>query len=171
MGWFILLLIGVPLLDTWLLINVGTQIGALYTIGLVILTAVVGGNLVKRQGLSTWMKIQQQMQSGQAPAIELFEGGCILVAGALLITPGFLTDTIGFLLLVPPLRQVVAAWWLKRKLAKAETHFIHNPNHHGQTADPFEQIRRRQAPSGSQRSPSGGGDVIDTDGHIIDDEP
>lgn len=118
MGWFILVLIAVPLVDLWLLFEISGVIEALPTIALVVFTAVLGGHLVKRQGVSTWKKVQQQMQAGMPPAIELFEGACILVAGALMISPGFITDTAGFLLLIPPLRQAVARWWLQRRLAR-----------------------------------------------------
>lgn len=181
MGWFILVLIGVPLLDTWLLINVSSHIGSLtdtsgmlYTIGLVILTAVLGGRLVKQQGFAVWMKIQQQIQSGQTPAIELFEGGCILVAGALLITPGFITDAIGFALLIPPLRLWVAKQWLRyrvnrpnRPQSTQHSHFRYF-SYRTNANPPPPRSQQRQP---NRQSPNHlSGDIIDTDGYRVDDD-
>lgn len=107
-GRLLLLFIVLPLVETWLLIQVGSQIGALATIGLVILTAVIGSQLVRYQGLQTIREIQACQQRGEAPALPLIEGAALLITGALLVTPGFITDTLGFLMLVPPLRKALA---------------------------------------------------------------
>lgn len=99
------LFLAVPIAEMYVLIAVGGEIGALPTIGLVVLTAIIGAGLMRSQGLSTMSKIQTSMAQGQIPAMELAEGAAILLAGALLLTPGFITDTLGFLCLTPPIRR------------------------------------------------------------------
>jgi len=108
------LFILVPLLEIWLIIKVGSQIGALSTIGLIVLTAVIGVALLRQQGLATLNKVQAQMQAGELPATGMLEGMLLFFAGALLLTPGFFTDTVGFVLLIPPLRRAIALWLLER---------------------------------------------------------
>lgn len=99
----------VPLLELMLLLEVGAIIGSGWTFLIIILTAIVGTKLVKQQGLSTWQNIQQRLAQGELPAKALFDGVCILVSGVLLITPGFMTDIFGLLLLTPVFRQLVYA--------------------------------------------------------------
>ena len=101
----------VPIVEMWILIEVGGWIGALPTIALVVLTATLGLSLLKRQGLSTLMRARRKMDEGSIPASELVSGVMIAVGGALLLTPGFVTDAIGFGLLIPQTRQ-----WLLLKL-------------------------------------------------------
>ncbi|WP_237054680.1 FxsA family protein [Microbulbifer sediminum] len=110
----LLLFIVVPIIEMWLLITVGREIGALPTIGLVLLTAVVGLAMLRRQGLSTVMRAQQKMQAGELPAREMAEGIFLAVGGALLLTPGFFTDALGFACLVPGLRQLLLGRILNR---------------------------------------------------------
>jgi UPF0716 protein FxsA len=105
-----LLFIAVPLIEMWLLIEVGSVIGGLPTVGLVVLTAFIGINLLRMQGMQTLQRFQSRAQSGQLPGQEIVEGMMLAVAGALLLTPGFVTDTIGFVLLVPGIRK-----WLFRR--------------------------------------------------------
>ena len=107
---FILLFIGVPLIEIYLLIQVGQVIGALPTIGLCVLTAIIGGALLRQQGFQTMRRAQENLNRGQLPAIEMFEGIALAIGGALLLTPGFATDVIGFLCLVP---------WSRRALIRA----------------------------------------------------
>ena len=104
----LLLFIVIPIAEIMLLLKVSQYIGAWTTVGLVLLTAIIGVNLLKRQGLSTLSRFQQRLQSGQIPAQEMVEGMMIAFAGALLLTPGFITDTIGFTLLFPPVRARIA---------------------------------------------------------------
>ncbi len=103
-----------PIVEMYLLIEVGGQIGSLPTIGLVMLTAVIGVALLKRQGLATLTRGMGRMQRGEVPIGEMAEGILLAVAGALLLTPGFVTDGIGFVLLWPPTRVIVARWLLSR---------------------------------------------------------
>ena len=109
---FFLLILGLPTLELWLLIQVGTGIGALPTVGLVLFTAALGALLVRYQGLSTLIRVQTALQRGEVPALEMLQGSLLLVAGLLLLVPGFLTDAIGFLLLIPSLRLWLVTRWL-----------------------------------------------------------
>ncbi|MGD8742712.1 MAG: FxsA family protein [Granulosicoccaceae bacterium] len=103
----LLLFIAVPLIEITLFIQVGYRIGTLATISVIILTAILGAVLVRQQGFSTLQRLRTTMDRGELPAMEMLEAGCLLFAGALLMTPGFFTDAIGFLCLVPPLRQTL----------------------------------------------------------------
>lgn len=97
----------VPLIEIGLFIEVGGWIGLWPTLGLIILTAVVGTALLRQQGLATLRRAQSQMDAGQVPTKELFDGACLLIGGLLLLTPGFFTDAVGFLLLMPPIRDLL----------------------------------------------------------------
>ncbi len=123
---FIVFLV-VPLVEIWLLIEVGSVIGAIWTVILVVLTAIIGAALVRAQGLATLSRAQAQLRAGELPAVEMFEGVALIVAGALLLTPGFFTDAVGFTLLVPPLRR-----WLIRTVV--ERRFIQPTPSPGTTA-------------------------------------
>jgi len=101
----LLVFIVVPVVEMWLLIQVGGFIGAVPTIAAVLLTAVIGLGMLRRQGLSTLLRVNQRMASGELPAQEMLEGIVLAVSGALLLTPGFFTDAIGFAGLTPLLRQ------------------------------------------------------------------
>ena len=110
MSFFHILLLAfllVPLGEIYLLIQVGGIVGALPTVGLVVLTAFLGAGLMRIQGLSTLAKAQSSMSAGEIPATEMLEGVLILFAGALLLTPGFITDGIGFICLIPFSRQYI----------------------------------------------------------------
>lgn len=104
----ILFFVGVPLAEMALLIWVGNRIGFLPTLAIVIATGVAGASLVKRQGLTVWRTARERLAEGGIPTRELAHGAMLLVAGAFLLTPGFLTDLTGFALLVPAVRE-----WLR----------------------------------------------------------
>lgn len=110
----ILVILGLPTLELYLLIKIGSEIGALPAIFLVLFTAVVGGILVQRQGVNTLMRVRQSTDRGELPALELLEGAVLLAGGLLLLIPGFFTDALGFLLLVPPLRRLFLLSGVKR---------------------------------------------------------
>lgn len=110
---FIIFLL-VPLFEIYLLLEVGSVIGVGWTIFAVVFTAILGAALVRRQGFSTVNRIRTQMDQGQLPAVELFEGVFLLVAGALLLTPGFFTDAVGFACLTPPFRRAVIHYLIRR---------------------------------------------------------
>lgn len=102
-----LLFITVPLMELWLLIEVGSGIGGLSTIALCLFTAALGGLLIRWQGMSTLIDAQKRMAHGEAPIDHGMHGLIIAFSGLMLFTPGFITDTIGFLLLIPPVRQLI----------------------------------------------------------------
>ncbi len=104
---FLVVLI-IPFVEIYLLIQVGGIIGAFPTILLVVFTAVLGAWLLKQQGLATFQRFQESLAQGVIPAYEMIEGPIILVGGALLLTPGFITDIIGFACLIPQLRRKIA---------------------------------------------------------------
>ena len=108
----LILFLTVPLVEIAILIKIGKVIGAGYTIALVIGTAILGAALLRTQGISTLAKVQTNINRGQLPAIELIEGLILLISGVLLLTPGFFTDMLGFLALVPILRQRLAQTFL-----------------------------------------------------------
>jgi UPF0716 protein FxsA len=105
MLWFLLLFVGTPLIELYFLLKVGSIIGALPTILLSIFTAALGGYLVRQQGLSVFMRVQAMLNRGEMPAFELLDGAILLLCGFSLLLPGFVTDVVGFLLLIPPLRH------------------------------------------------------------------
>ncbi len=109
---FFLIFVGAPLLELFVLIEVGSEIGALWTILISIFTALLGGLLVRLQGFSILVRARQQMAQRTLPAIELMEGAMLLIVGVALLLPGFITDGIGFLLLIPPIRRAVIIWVL-----------------------------------------------------------
>ncbi|WP_415176776.1 FxsA family protein [Porticoccus sp.] len=111
--YLLLLFIVMPVVEMWLLITVGRQIGALPTIGLVLLTAVVGVALLRAQGFATLFRARQKMDIGELPAMEMAEAIVLAVCGALLLTPGFATDVLGFAGLIPPVRL-----WLVSRFVK-----------------------------------------------------
>ena len=106
---FFLLFVGVPLVELYLLIQVGAEIGAFPTIGLTVLTAVVGAALVRVQGFGVLARVRAATDRGELPALPMLDGALLLAAGLMLLLPGFFTDTLGFLLLIPPLRRLIIA--------------------------------------------------------------
>lgn len=108
MGKLLLLLVGLVLLELTVMIKVGSVIGALPTVGLLVLTAVLGSSLVRSEGIKTLLTAQQKMQLGEMPGREVMGGMMLALAGLLLIIPGFVSDIVGILLLQP---------WLRNKLA------------------------------------------------------
>ena len=111
---FLLLFVGIPLVELYLLIEVGSEIGAIPTLFLTVFTAVLGGLLVRLQGFTTALRVREAMERGEMPAIEMLEGVVLLVAGIMLLLPGFITDAIGFLCLVPPVRRGLLLAFLRR---------------------------------------------------------
>lgn len=139
-----LIFVLVPLIELMILIEVGGVIGSAWTFIIIIATALIGTRLVKQQGFQTWAKIQQEMATGQLPARALFDGICILISGVLLITPGFITDTIGFLLVTPPFRAAMYAQLGSRIQVRASSQFQQQQSYgetfeHQQTQNEFKQ--------------------------------
>ena len=99
--WIFLALVAIPIIEIALFIEIGGWIGLWPTIGVVILTALVGTLLLRQQGFATINDLQNRLNEGRDPSVALAHGAMILVAGVVLLTPGFFTDAVGFLLLIP----------------------------------------------------------------------
>lgn len=110
LGYLILLFTLVPLVELAVLIKIGQHMGVAYTIGIVLLTGVAGAYLAKMQGLITLRRIQEDINQGIMPADKVFDGVLILCSGILLLTPGLLTDIIGFMGLIPLTRNLLKRW-------------------------------------------------------------
>lgn len=110
----LLILLLLPIAEIATFIEVGDWIGAWPTVGLVILSAILGSALVRRQGLTAMKRAQDAAERGEFPVGAVFEGFCIVIAGVLLIIPGFLTDIVGLLLFVPPVRNALGRWLFER---------------------------------------------------------
>ena len=102
-----LLIIIVPIIELWVIVMVGARIGFLNTLALLILVSVVGAILLKREGLATWRRLQTTMARGEIPTDEVTDGALILMGGALLLTPGFVTDIVGLLFVFPGTRAAI----------------------------------------------------------------
>jgi UPF0716 protein FxsA len=116
--YLLLLLITLPILEVWVLLLTGRLTSPLLTIAAIVLTGVVGGLLARSQGLRTMLDFQRSLQEGRLPGKELLDGVFILVGGAVLLTPGFITDAFGFLCLIPTTRVVLQKWfytWIQKK--------------------------------------------------------
>ena len=146
---FALIFLVVPVIEIYILIQVGQVIGALWTVFFVVLTAVIGVQLLKQQGLSTLASAQNKMNQGEMPAQELLEGMALMLAGAFLLTPGFFTDAFGFMLLIPLTRRLMLQAVVQR--FKTSGRFVVHTN----------------APSGQSKS---SGDVIDGVNYRKEDE-
>ncbi len=107
---FFIIFVVIPLVELAVFASVSEHIGIGTTLLLAFLTAILGGTIVKHQGLKTIMAMRGTMEKGQMPLSEIFDGFCLVAAGATLITPGFVTDTIGFLLLIPAVRNALRAY-------------------------------------------------------------
>jgi UPF0716 protein FxsA len=120
MAILVLCFIVVPIVELYVIIQVGQSIGVLETIALLLVISFVGAWLAKREGLGVWRRINRQVTAGRVPGIELLDAFLILLAGALLLTPGFLTDVLAILLLIPPTRAVVRRILRRRFMGKVD---------------------------------------------------
>ncbi len=114
----LLALIATPLVEIAVFIEVGERIGLWSTLGLIVLTAVIGTALLRLQGLATLASARTTVERGGMPVQEVLDGVCLLIAGAFLLTPGFVTDGFGAALLLPPLRRATQRWAMKRLMAR-----------------------------------------------------
>ena len=105
----------IPIIEIYLLIEIGSMFGALTAVTLVILTGFLGAFLARMQGLQTLYRIQESLREGRMPSGELLDALLIVIAGLVLLTPGFLTDSAGFLLLIPATRKSIK-YWLRRQI-------------------------------------------------------
>jgi UPF0716 protein FxsA len=117
------LFIILPIIELAVIIQVGQSIGVVNTIAALLIVSFVGAWLVKREGMGVWKRFHQQVQTGVVPGREIADGVLIMVAGALLISPGFVTDICGILLLLPPVRAAIrsaALYRVGRKFIRVE---------------------------------------------------
>lgn len=113
---FFLIFLLVPLIEIYFLIEIGSILGAGFTISMVVLTAIIGATLVRYQGFATLARAQGEMLKNRMPAMEVIEGALLLLAGAMLLIPGFFSDALGFFLLISPLRQWMVRRFLKKRV-------------------------------------------------------
>jgi len=122
----LILFVIVPVTELYILIEVGKKIGSLTTIGVIILTGIIGAYLVKSQGFVILRKIQNDLNEGIMPGDSLIQGAIILAGGILLLTPGFVTDILGFILLMPVSRNILKKYllkWLKGKIKEGNFYY------------------------------------------------
>lgn len=152
----LIVFIAVPIAEIAIFIEAGDQFGLWPTLGLVILTAILGTSLLRYQGLRTLHRVQKSLEQGEMPVGEVFTGLCLLIAGALLLTPGFLTDAVGFALFVPALRRALSGLVLRALSARGAVWVDGQPPPNGPPPHP-----RRGA----------GDTIIDGDFTEVPDEP
>ena len=111
----------VPFVEIYLLLQIGGIVGVLPTVLLVVFTAVLGAWLLRQQGFATWQRFQASLAKGAVPAYEMIEGPILLVGGALLLTPGFFTDALGFACLIPQVRRKFAKYVIENHLINVQT--------------------------------------------------
>lgn len=119
---FLIVLI-IPFAEIYLLLQIGGIVGVLPTILLVVFTAMLGAWLLRQQGFATFQRFQASLAQGVIPAYEMIEGPIILIGGVLLLTPGFITDMIGFACLIPSLRRRIAQYVIENQLVQAGAPF------------------------------------------------
>ena len=110
----LLLFVAIPLVELYFLIKVGAEIGAFPTLFLTLFTAMLGAWMVRHQGFATLNRVRESIQRGEVPALEMMEGAVLLICGFMLLLPGFITDAVGFVLLIPPLRRWLLTSGLQR---------------------------------------------------------
>jgi UPF0716 protein FxsA len=152
----VLLFIGVSIAEIYVLIQVGQAIGALPTIGLLILDSILGSALLRSQGRAVWRRFNAALAERRPPTREVADGALVITGGALLISPGFITDIAGVLLLVPPTRGVV-----RRALARRFS--SHVAVRAGRAGTGYARTRPRGAPADPQREYDVEGTAVDVD--------
>ena len=121
-GLLFILLIVIPVAELWIIVEFSQAIGFLETLGLLILISIAGAFLLKQQGMATWRRMQATLARGEMPGKEMTDAFLVMLGGALLLTPGFLTDVVGIVLLLPPtraalkgiFRKMLGAWAIQR---------------------------------------------------------
>lgn len=122
--YLIALFIGLPIVELALLFKVHERVGLGPTVLLVLLTGIAGAALVRRQGVAILFRIQHEMEAGNLPAPQMIDGIMVLMAGALLVTPGLITDAVGFALLVPVVREYIRGWLRKKLEQRVRSSYI-----------------------------------------------
>ncbi len=154
------LIIAAALLELLLLFEVAARIGGLWTVALIVLTAIVGVRILKRQGLRTLSRARRRVEVGESPAGEIVEGALVAAAGGLLLAPGFMTDILGLVLLSPPLRRLAAARLARRgvwfmQLDRRAGFRFRSKRGRDSAGDVYEGEYSRQAPDSDRLDDSG----------------
>jgi UPF0716 protein FxsA len=147
--WLVLIFILVPIAELYVIIKVGGVIGVLPTLALLLADAVLGSMLLRHQGRAAWIRFNRALAEGRLPHKEVFDGVLVIIGGTLLLTPGFLTDILGLILLIPPTRALVrgmSARWVRRRMAMGGGATIF-------TFGTGPRPRPRPAPGGAGRPP------------------
>jgi UPF0716 protein FxsA len=163
----VFLFIVVPLAELYVIIEVGKAIGAPATIGLLVLDSILGSLLLRSQGRAAWRRFNEALQNRRPPAREVLDGALIIFGGALLLTPGFLTDILGVFLLVPPTRALVRrtlVGWFGRRFLVARVAG-------GAASTAYGAQRARRARRAPGTPPGGAGRPYDVDGDAVDIDP
>ncbi|MEM7774799.1 MAG: FxsA family protein [Pseudomonadota bacterium] len=155
----VLIFVAVPIIELALLIQLGSWLGFWPTIGLILLTAVVGTAVLQQQGLETLNRVSQATARGEPPVEPIIDGMFLLVAGAFLLTPGVITDGIGLLLLVPQIRHLIRRWGVHRLMTSKNVRF--HVFRSGQTDGPDAPQSSDFSGSRRGRDKPGAGPVID----------
>ena len=161
----LLLLIAVPIAELWVIVQVADSIGVIWTLVLLFAVSIAGAWLLKQQGVSTWKRLRETTARGGIPTKEVTDGALILLGGALLLTPGFLTDIVGIVLLLPPSRAAVKGVFRRFMARRAErwgekqgiysTRVVsveRTPRDQGQEGPPSRTSSESPLPSGERRS-------------------
>ncbi|GAA3818970.1 hypothetical protein GCM10022226_44350 [Sphaerisporangium flaviroseum] len=149
----------VPVLEIWVLIQIGQAIGGWQTVGLLILDSLLGAWLVRREGRRAWRALREALNSGRMPDRELADGALVVAGGTLLLTPGFITDLFGFFLILPftrPIARRGLSWFLGRRVRVMAA------------GSPFGMMFPPGGPAGPGASRTGGSRVVS--GQVVDDE-
>lgn len=164
-----LVFVGVPLLEIYLLVQLGQVVGAWWTIAILLAAGILGSYLVKREGSRAWRALRSALASGRMPATELADGALVLVGGTLLVTPGFATDAVGLFCILPftrPVARRVLARVIGRRLVVRAVMDPGMGRREGPPTGPrADQGRRRGVPPSGPRP--GQGDVVP--GEVVDD--
>ena len=123
MGLLFLLFVAVPILEIMVIVQVGQSLGAWNTAGLLVVDSLLGAWLVKHQGLGLIRKSRERLRNGEMPGSEISAGIAVLFAGALMLTPGFVTDAVGLMLLIPPIRNLLTSSIRRRFHSRLSTNF------------------------------------------------
>jgi UPF0716 protein FxsA len=155
--WLMIAFLLVPIVEIYVLIQIGQVIGAPWTLALLLFESALGAWIVKREGRRAWEALQTAMTTGRMPGAEVADAALVLVGGTLLLTPGFVTDVVGFFFVLPPTRPLarrMLAWFIARRVTRMAMR--HEGRHSG----------RRY---GGMEGGSPGGPVVS--GQVVDDDP
>ncbi|MEU8271723.1 FxsA family protein [Sphaerisporangium sp. NPDC049002] len=149
----------VPVLEIWMLIQIGQVIGGWQTVGLLILDSLLGAWLVRLEGRRAWRALREALNSGRMPDRELVDGALVVAGGTLLVTPGFLSDIAGFFLILPFTRPIARRWlgWFLGRRVRVMA-----------AGSPFGMMFPQGGPGAGDESPRGGSRVVS--GQVVDDE-